>query len=333
MRMDQLDKNIATQGTQGTEPRLHRLIAILIQLQTKRVVTAKELAEQFGTSLRTIYRDIRALEAAEVPIRAEAGVGYSLAKGFQMHPIAFTQQEATALLFGQKLTTKVLDQNTRTHYQSALNKIRSQLGLPQKDVIESLENAVEIHPWHHHPTQQEEKWLSVVQPAMLNNQVLRIGYFSFYQQKESQRNIEPIGLYFYAQHWHVIAWCQNRSNYRDFRLDRMHSIEVLPQYYQRNSHLTLQQYISQNQQKMNLTQIRVFFDEFALPYIHEFKYSMGWTSEHITPTGMEMEFVTPDTEYFTRMLLTYGGNAKILSPPEVIHKMRSLTQELFNLYN
>ena len=78
--------------------RLDRLTAILIQLQTKRIVKAEEVAERFEISLRTVYRDVRSLMEAGVPIVSEAGEGYYIVDGFHLPPIMFNQEEASAML-------------------------------------------------------------------------------------------------------------------------------------------------------------------------------------------------------------------------------------------
>ena len=78
--------------------RLERMSAILVKLQSRPLVTASEIAVQFGVSLRTVYRDIRSLEASGVPICGEAGQGYSLVEGFKLPPLMFTTEEAISFL-------------------------------------------------------------------------------------------------------------------------------------------------------------------------------------------------------------------------------------------
>ncbi|WP_070968864.1 helix-turn-helix transcriptional regulator [Vibrio sonorensis] len=83
--------------------RFDRITALLVLLQTRNVVTAQFLSEYFSVSERTIYRDIKSLENAGVPIGSEAGVGYFLAKGYQLPPVCFTLDEAASVLLGEKL--------------------------------------------------------------------------------------------------------------------------------------------------------------------------------------------------------------------------------------
>ncbi len=80
-----------------------RVVAILTQLQSKRIVKAQELADRFGVSLRTIYRDIKTLESSGVPISSEAGVGYSIMEGYKLPPVMFTREEAVSFVAAEKL--------------------------------------------------------------------------------------------------------------------------------------------------------------------------------------------------------------------------------------
>jgi predicted DNA-binding transcriptional regulator YafY len=86
-----------------------RTLAILTQLQSKKIVRAQELAERFGVSLRTIYRDMRSLEASGVPLYGEAGTGYSLVDGYKLPPVMFTREEAASFIAAEKLVQKFTD--------------------------------------------------------------------------------------------------------------------------------------------------------------------------------------------------------------------------------
>lgn len=107
--------------------RLSRLTAILTQLQTKRLLTANELAEKFSISKRTVYRDIKALEQADVPILTEDGKGYTLMEGYRIPPVMFTESEANALITAEKLILKNRDASFVKEYSEAINKIKSVL--------------------------------------------------------------------------------------------------------------------------------------------------------------------------------------------------------------
>src|ERR1700710_269421 len=124
--------------------RIDRISAILIQLQSRRVVKAADIAERFNISLRTVYRDIRTLEEAGIPLIGEAGVGYSIMDGYRLPPVMFTREEATAFLTAEKFVDKLTDATTVTHYQSAMFKIKSILKTAEKDLLENIHSSIEV---------------------------------------------------------------------------------------------------------------------------------------------------------------------------------------------
>src|SRR5579863_6723413 len=124
--------------------RTDRLTAILIQLQSQRVVKAQDIAERFGISLRTVYRDVRTLEEGGIPIIGEAGIGYSIMDGYRLPPVMFTKEEATAFLTAEKLIEKLTDESTEESYKSAMYKIKAVLRATDKDYLETMDNHIEV---------------------------------------------------------------------------------------------------------------------------------------------------------------------------------------------
>src|SRR5678816_3495463 len=113
--------------------RIDRLSAILIQLQSRTLVKAQQIADKFSISLRTVYRDVHALQEAGVPVIGEAGTGYSLMEGYKLPPVMFNEEEASALLTAAKLMQSKTDASSSKHYGSALDKIKAVLRLTEKD--------------------------------------------------------------------------------------------------------------------------------------------------------------------------------------------------------
>ncbi len=113
--------------------RLSRLTAILTQLQTRRLMTATTLADKFKVSIKTIYRDIRALEQSGVPILTEDGKGYTLMEGYKIPPVMFTESQANALILAEQLVLKNKDASFVKNYLEAIDKIKAVLGYSVKD--------------------------------------------------------------------------------------------------------------------------------------------------------------------------------------------------------
>src|SRR5215211_2929075 len=118
--------------------RIDRLAAILIQLQSRRLVKARDIAEKFSISLRTVYRDVKALEESGVPVIGEAGSGYTIMEGYRLPPVMFTQEEASALLMGAKLAEQLTDASVKKHYDGAMFKIKAILRTTDKEYVNQL---------------------------------------------------------------------------------------------------------------------------------------------------------------------------------------------------
>ena len=207
--------------------RIDRLSAILIQLQSKRFVKAQHIADKFSISLRTVYRDVHALQEAGVPVIGEAGTGYSLMDGYKLPPVMFNQDEASALLTASKFMQSKTDETSAKHYASALDKIKAVLRLAEKDHIEEIDEHIAVvqHPAIRFEPPQELH-LQPILKAIANSTAIEITYASIEKDETTRRKVEPVGIFYLGSHWHLIAFCKLRNDYRNFRTDRIEKLIV-----------------------------------------------------------------------------------------------------------
>ena len=310
--------------------RIDRLTAILIQLQSKRVVKAQEIADRFEISLRTVYRDIRALEEAGVPIGAEAGIGYFL-EDYHLPPVMFSNEEASALLFGAKLVSKMGDESLNESFESALYKIKSVLKRSEKEHLEDLDSRVAVL---NRRRQQpfSEHLLNQIQQAIVRQHVLLIDYVSNYQPQATQREIEPIGLVYYNSHWHLIGYCRLRGDYRDFRTDRIQQLVNTEKFFQKQNLLTLQAYLGRLRVQEELEETVVWVHRGAAVFMQEQKYSWGFISEETQGKYVRMTFMTQYYEGIGRWLLSYGKHINVEGPQKLKDTMRDIVSEMAEHY-
>lgn len=223
------------------KPRLARLTTILTQLQSKRLVTATELAKKHGVSIRTIYRDIRTLEQSGVPIVTEEGKGYTLIEGYHLPPISFTEQEANALITAEQLIARNRDESLIEQYQKAITKIKAVLRYKEKDKAALLSKRVVFRNNEGNP--KTSKYLSTTQLAITNYQVVKINYTTL-NGVQSKRNIEPFAMYSTNENWILIAYCQMRKDFRQFRLDCINDFTLTSEHFAPHP-LTLMEYFEQ----------------------------------------------------------------------------------------
>lgn len=314
---------------------MDRLAALLVLLQSRRVVKGSEIAARFGVSLRTVYRDIRTLEAGGMPIVGEAGVGYGLVQGYRLAPILFTTDEALALLTAEKLVAQLTDKATGAHIAQALDKIRAVLPSREQAVLEQLEDRIEVLPGRAHRHQAPvPSWLPLILRSTRARRVVAFRYFSAYRNATGQRRAEPLGVFFLDGYWHLIAWCLEKAAYRDFRLDRMADVVVTETPFERH-HPPLAEYLqahwyTADGRPAERVVIRVQAAE--AHYLETQKYYHGFTHQVEGEGYIEMHFLVHWQEYFVRWYAMFADDAEIVEPPALAERMRAYVQTLAARY-
>jgi predicted DNA-binding transcriptional regulator YafY len=220
--------------------RIDRLVAILTTLQSRKFATLEFIAGKYEISERTVYRDIKALGEIGVPISFESKKGYSILQGFFLPPISLTSEEANALILIMSLSEKFADKTTSENAGNALSKIKSVLRSTEKEKADFLHSQIRIYK-----SREEENglaFLSEIQNSIVGKQVLRIEYKNNKEEK-SQREVEPIGLTFYSNQWHLIAWCWTRKAYRDFKVLQLIGLKNTGEKFRKPDHLDINGYI------------------------------------------------------------------------------------------
>jgi predicted DNA-binding transcriptional regulator YafY len=312
--------------------RIDRLTAILIQLQTKRIVRAEEIADRFEISLRTVYRDVKALMEAGVPVGSEAGKGYFIVDGYHLPPVMFTQDEASSMLLAGKLVDKMADKSVRTAYESAMLKIKAVLNESEKDHLQNLESHIEVFLRSRYETKSQSEFpdhfMTEIQRAVGKRQVLKIDYTSTGDELTT-REVEPIGIFYYSTAWHLIGWCRLRNGYRDFRADRIRSLENKGEVFEGRNQISLKEYFqSMFQSNSELKRAVITFDKSAIRN----RPIYGSISQIDLGDRIRAEFLVDNFGYLGRWLLMFGTSIEIEEPEELKSHLASLVEELHEHY-
>lgn len=312
--------------------RIDRLHAILTHLQSKKRVTAQEMADRFNISLRTVYRDVKALDESGVPVIGEAGTGYSIMEGYRLPPVMFTRDEASALLLGSKLTEQFTDGAIKKNFGAALFKIKAVLRSSDKEFVDDLTDHIEILSRRNPSKEISDQWLSLLQQAIVLKRVVDLKYHSNMKEETTKRHIEPIGLVYYSTSWHLIAWCRLRNGYRDFRLSRILQALLLEDLFDASTHPSIQEYLQQMKAEYEVEEAIVSFDKKVVKHLGDHKYLNGFISEEDLGDFVRMKFMTSSIEYFGRWLLMYSSYVRIESPEPLKTVMKDLSQRLYTHY-
>ncbi|WP_304305481.1 YafY family protein [Pseudacidovorax intermedius] len=202
--------------------RADRLFQIVQLIRGRRLTTAAFLAGRLEVSERTVYRDIADLQRQGVPLEGEAGIGYRLGQGFDLPPLMFTQDEARALVAAARLAQSWVDPALGDNIDGALGKILSVLPPTARAAAESLalyapaialDNVTRVH-------------LRTLREAVQARRKLWLDYRDE-GGKPSERQVRPLGCFYWGKVWTLAAWCELRQDFRAFRMDRIRDARML----------------------------------------------------------------------------------------------------------
>ena len=204
--------------------RADRLFQLVQLIRGRRLTTADWLAARLEVSLRTVYRDVADLQHQGVPIEGEAGVGYRMRAGFDLPPLMFTTGQAKALVACVRLAQPRLDTALARDADDALSKILAVLPAAARAAAESL--AVYAPAMVSDNATRER--LRVLREAAESRHFVQIDYDSL-QGVASQRRVRPLGVFYWDAVWTLAGWCEWRQDFRNFRVDRMRTLQPLPE--------------------------------------------------------------------------------------------------------
>lgn len=218
--------------------RADRLFELVQLIRGRRLSTAAFLAERLAVSLRTVYRDVADLQAQGVPIEGEAGVGYRLGTGYELPPLMFSDAEAKALVAAVRLAAPRLDGGLARAADGALSKILAVLPAAARAAAESL--AIYAPSWG--DTDPVRQRLERLRTAIEARRKLRLDYRDE-QGRDSQRTVRPLGCFHWGAVWTLGAWCEQRGDFRSFRVDRIAALGMLDEPWRDEPGKTLADYL------------------------------------------------------------------------------------------
>ncbi len=305
--------------------RTDRLVAMVMHLQGRRIVRAEELADHFGISLRTVYRDIAALGEGGVPIVGEAGIGYTLVKGYHLPPVMLTAEEACALFTGGELAKKLTDGSLDAAVDGALAKLRAVLPPDRKDHLEHLARGTIIAslPRHGDTSRDGPPCLAIVQQAVARRRVLALVYRGRNQEDATPREVEPLGVVFYGGQWYLVAWCRLRDDLRHFRVDRIQQADLRTEAVAPRSDFSLSTHIESYARKGDTYPATVWFSRTAQERAARESFAT-LASLQERENGTDFAMLTWSYDWLARWILSFGGEAVALDPAPLREKVATL---------
>lgn len=294
---------------------INRLFEIVYILLERKTITAKELAERFEVSTRTIYRDIEILSQAKIPVYANKGNGggIGLLEDYVLDKSMLSEEEQNQILFALQSMEKISNQDEK----NILEKMSSIFNKSKTNWID-----VDFSDWG--TNGEQDQTFNLIRNAILKHNVIEFVYYNSYGE-EKKRQAEPLQIYFKDKSWYLKAYCRLKQDYRLFKISRMKDIKLLNETFEKE----LPQ-IKENKFDYKTIQLELeiskdmsyrVYDEFKREDIIKNK-----NGDFI----VKVEF--PENDWVYGYILSFGENVKVLSPGYVKSIIKEKLQKSLKNY-
>ena len=305
--------------------RLDRISALLVKLRSRQVVKASEMAERFNVSLRTIYRDMRTLSEAGIPICGNSGIGYSLIEGYKLPSLMFTKEEAMAFLTAEKIIEQLSDAQNSNYFRQGMDKIRAALKAIDKEYLHEMGDAIAVY----RSRKIKESLPNLTQTILssINDKLIVAIEYTNADGDISKRDLEAVGITYSYPNWYLSAWCHLRKEYRMFRLDRIGNIKITTNKHSK-THPPLETILGVDTPQC-LTKVILNTSKEVARYNADRCFFMGLTEEKELANGqIEQTYMAYSLEGLARWVLANADTTTVVSPLEIKDIIKQIIQKL-----
>lgn len=307
--------------------KIDRLISIILILLDRNKVSAKELADKFEVSLRTIYRDIDTINMSGIPIISTSGIngGFQIMEQYKLDKKVFSASDIVTLLRGLESVSSVL---SRQEIINTFVKVQSLIPADTANEIELKKSQIliDLQPWKGNAKLQD--YLKVINDAMESQRVISFEYYDRVG-KRSERTVEPYRLMLKVDSWYIQGYCVEREDFRLFKLVRMSNLQILNETFTTRETPPI---ISEFTDKMNKRQITVklLIHESARDKVMEY-----CGLENVMPDKEHyyialLPFIQDDSGF--NLILSFGDKCECLEPLEVREELMRRINSLSQIY-
>ena len=314
-----------------------RLFALVLLLQNRPNMSSRDLSEHFGVSRRTIFRDLRTLGESGVPLTYAEQGGYEILEGYQLPPLMFSAREAATLLIGTEFTTLQPDASLRTDAGAVAMKIRSVLPESVRDYIDRLQERTVLAPFNETQgrggaTGDEQGLWFDLSEAIARQRKVKMTYYVASRDEETVREVDPLGLVYYSDHWNLIAYDHLRDDVRNFRLDQIKKLRTRFDTFEPPEGFDLREHLRERGQNPENVRMTVRFQKSAWRWARtqvpadveqELPVADGWT---------EVTFEFENLRYVAKWLLRYGTDAEVVEPAELRDEVIRQATDVAEMY-
>ena len=307
--------------------KVDRIVSIIMILLDKKRIGARELADIFEVSPRTIYRDIDTINMAGIPVLSTSGVGggFEIMQEYKIDRNVFSTADLSALLMGLSSLSNMVRGDDLVH---ALAKVKSFIPADRAKDIELKANQVYIDLSSWMGNSNIQPYLEIIKAALQESKLVSFEYVAHHGNKTA-RTAEPYQLVLKSSHWYLQGYCHKRNDYRLFRLSRMSNLQMqketfTPRDYQKTI-LDVAEILETRQTKIKIRIHKSVMDR-VLDYC---------TYEHFLPDGDEhyiVSFPFVENEYYYNILFSFGDKCECLEPLHIRAEMKRRIHDIATIY-
>lgn len=302
---------------------------ILMLQESKKRLTVDELADTFGVSRRTIFRDFNVLAEINVPVTWDKYSGYGVMEGFKVPPLMFNSQELATIMVGLNFVKSQVDKQLVEDAKGVELKIKNVLPDELKKFMNSLDNRTIVDPFLHfgHEKKEGGNWY-LVSSAISQKKMLSFRYKSKKDEEITDRELDPYLLVFYRDHWNVIGFSHKRSAIRNFVLDRMEEVKITPKNFEVKEEVDAETLIYGSNKSGQLVEVLV-----AKSADRAFRANLPtkiFKKEAVSSEKIKVTFRFDNLDFLNEWLLQFSDHVKILSPDTLISKRRDMLKVMLN---
>ena len=303
--------------------RTDRLLAIVLELQSRGKLRAEDLAENFGVTKRTIYRDILALCGAGVAIDSIPGKGYEILDGYFLPPLSFTQDEAIMLILGSDFVAQNFDLQYRDAAFTATKKIEVVLSKQLKEEVEYLRKSIRFVSMTQNNNKELMNSLQLIRRAVIEKKVIKFLYHkrTLEESEPTLREVNPLALVHLGGNWLMSGYCHLRKEIRSFRLNRIESLSVTDKTFVRPPNFKMEQLEEDDSPKIL---VKLLADKSIIRWINEFK-PYRFLNQQKNNNGFVLTFEIDNESQILPWILSWGSKIKVLCPLSLknLHKQEA----------
>ncbi len=305
-----------------------RLKLILLLQRPGRKKTVQELADIFGVSRRTIFRDFNALSEINVPIKYDRYTGYGLVEGYKMPPLMFNSKELATIMVGLNFVKSQVDQQMVRDAIGVELKIKNVLPNELKTLMTSLEEHTIVDPYLRYNSNQKKggDWY-LISAAIADKKRMQFTYTTKAGSRTT-RKIDPYLLVYFQDHWNVVGWSHRRGDIRSFILDRIVSPVILEENWLPKPKMSVDSLIFRYNELKKLVVLEV--EKSEIERIRAILPAKIIRLKQKKPKKIRITFEFDNMLFLNHWLLQFGTTVKIIKPEALMSLRKQTLQAMIN---